>query len=280
VRVAWCFLLVLVACRQKNATVSFTIDNPTEAALTFSIDGTKYDLAPRASAPLTLKPGLHVLAAPLSGRVEFMVRVGLGEVLINPTFSNYVIAQQLYAVDAQAAKGFGSFANEVILEGVSFTGAIRLQSGLFIQKTWRYDVGEAFPDEVTVSGPGKGDLTNKIFRQADFVQFAEVKRHTAGRFERERNHRATDVEIELPKPLVKFQDASLEQKVAPLKSIYAEYARATDAEQQLRLQREYVKAQIAFTRETLGTSETQIYNALVLQMMQVFSPAQALAVSR
>ena len=163
----------LSACNKISSGVPFLIDNPTKAAIKLSVDGKAMEIAAMTGQELRLKPGVHTLQSPLTGLIEFIVydiQSGKGA-LINPSLETYVLVQEIYAVDDDAAKHFGPIQSKITLDGIEFSGYVHTRNGLFINRTWHYDVHEDFPEQITVYGDQKGNIPDKLFNKTDFIKY-------------------------------------------------------------------------------------------------------------
>ncbi|WP_147444653.1 hypothetical protein [Corallococcus sp. CA053C] len=103
-----CILLCASGC--SSDSVSFSIDNPTDAVIAVNIDGTTHEIKPHAAKDLSLRSGLHSMESATTGALKFVVYAKGRGGLINPTFSPYVTINEVYATtaDAQTARATGS----------------------------------------------------------------------------------------------------------------------------------------------------------------------------
>lgn len=273
--------VLLAACTDRIPTrVDFHIDNPTSTPLRISIDGTPYEIAPGTQQAVTLSTGVHRLQAPLTGDIEFMVygQRGTQGVLMNPTFSPYVLMREIYVVDDAAAKGFGAFNRTLSLDGVEYTGNFELREGLFMSRTWRFDLDEEFPDELVVYDARKGSIPDKLFRKLDFVRYFEANYDEEGRYDAEHTPPVEPV-AEYPDmhTLHVFSHAGVEAAAQPLRQLCNELLATTDPAEAARLQARYFDLQMAFTSATatlaseLDQRDRPAYNAFVMSVSSLMS---------
>lgn len=241
-------LLLLAGCGGND--VSFTIENPTDAALKVQIDQTAHEIAARQSEDVVLKAGEHNMNAPATGKIKFIVYAERKGGLINPTLSDFVIVSEAYTTDERSRKNFrpaggGPFQ----IDGVPFDGPFQLVNGLFIEKDWRFGVKEAFPDSLRGHDPGNGgNIFRKIFTAPDFVSYYEKQSEQPGYFEKNRkNIVAEPRKPQAPAALPTFADPQLQSASLKLRDLYRRYLQAVDPGEQKKLQGEHFKLSMDFT---------------------------------
>jgi hypothetical protein len=270
-----CILVGVGGCSKDS--VGFSIDNPTAAPLHVAIDGAAYDIPPHAAKELSLRAGLHTMESATTGKLQFLVYAGARGGLINPTFSPYVIVNEVYATNATTARGFRPGEQAVNLDGVEFKGPFVLSDELFIDKTWSYGVHEDFPHEIRVGRDSKGNIQGKVFAKDDFIRYVESGEGKPDLSARNRKD-APPAQRHFPQePLLPtFADAELEAKTAPLKDIYRRYQRATTSDEQFALQKSYGPAVselvgvYAAKASKASREENEKYNTLILQVGNAF----------
>lgn len=266
-------LLLVAGCGSKD--VSFSIDNPTDAALKLQIDQTAYEIPAQQSKDIALKAGEHSMDAPATGKIQFIVYAERKGGLINPTLSDYVIVSEAYVTDEQKLKNFrpgggGPFQ----LDGVTFNGPFDLVNGLFIEKDWRFGVREPFPDSLRGYDPGNGgNIFRKIFTAASFVSYFEKQSEQVGFFEKNRQHIvAAPRKLVAQAPLPTFADPQMQSASLKLRGLYERYQHAADPDEQKQLQGQYVKLTMdftAFVAPRLGSQpveENTKYSELVIRI--------------
>ena len=241
-------LILVAGC--SSSDVSFSIDNPTNAALKLQIDQQTYDIGPRQSQTITLKAGEHHMDAPATGKVRFIVYSERKGGLINPTLSDYVIVSEAYVTDDVKLKNFRpSGGGPFQLDGVSFSGPFTLENGLFIENSWRFGVAEPFPASVSGHDPGNGgNIYSKIFTAADFVSYFEKQSGQDGYFEKHRQP-VSPTPRTLPRqaPLPDFANPEMQNATLKLRQLYQRYQTAADPTVQKQLQKDYFKLTMDLT---------------------------------
>ncbi len=222
--------MVLTACA---GSVPFRIDNPTDAPVTVTIDGSQHTIPARSDEAVTLKPGKHSLEAPATGKLDFIVYAGRKGGLINPTLGDYVVANEIYATDARTAKGFAKLQNKIVIGNERFTGPFRLHDGLFIDEDWRYGVHDEFAEVETVGSSG-GNIFGKVFAAPDFVPFYRRRYGVPELVEPAPPAKVRRVQ---PTPsLPDFADPAVQAATATIRDQYARYIVCDDPAEQKRLQ--------------------------------------------
>ena len=92
-------LLVVIGARVYSSSKSAEIDNPTEEAITFKLDGKDYTLEPKTSQVIKLPKGEHTLEY-LGETTKFTKKapkfLDTDYSVINPTKSLYVLYNEIY----------------------------------------------------------------------------------------------------------------------------------------------------------------------------------------
>lgn len=236
-----CFVVAVSGCSKDS--VDFSIDNPTLAPITLTIDGTAYEVQPRAGREVTLRAGRHSMESATTGKLEFVVYAGGRGGLINPTFTPYIIVNEVYATNATTAQGFRPGEQTIQIDGVDFKGPYVLSDELFIDKAWRFGVHEDFAEQIRVGADSKGNIQGKVFAKDDFIRYVETEQGKSGLYAKSRKTTPpSQRRIVQDPPLPTFADAELEAKAAPLKDLYRRYRTAGTADEQVALQKSYVPA--------------------------------------
>jgi hypothetical protein len=266
-----CLLVAVSACSKEN--VEFSIDNPTAAPLRIDIDGTLHDVPAHGARELSLRAGRHSMESATTGKLQFIVYAGTRGGLINPTFSPYIVVNEVYATNSTTARGFRPVEQTLQLDGVDYKGPYLLSDELFIDKTWRFGVHEDFPNEIRVGRDSNGNIQGKVFTREDFIRYVSAAQgkprlHDTARKETPPGQR----HFPQDPPLPTFADAELEAKAAPLKDLYRRYLQAATADEQAALQKAYAPALqgllgvYAVKARTAPKEENEKYNALVTQV--------------
>jgi hypothetical protein len=245
----WIFLLtvpLLVAgCSDSR---DYSIENPTDASMQVRIDEIAYDINPHQSKTVSLKIGEHRMEAPATGRIKFIVYANRkGNGMINPTLSNYVIANEIYVINDSKLKNFGTLDNLVQLDGVEFRGPFTLANDLFIDNQWKFGVNESFPSSVRGYDPGNGgNVFSKIFTESDFVAYYEDRHEQMGYFENNRHHASAVGQLKAPPELPVFADPDIQGASLKVRNTYERYVHAVDPAEQKQWQKEYSQQAIDF----------------------------------
>jgi len=244
--------LLLAGC--SGGSLSFSIDNPTDSPISLDIDGTSYAIAAHDAKDVSLKVGEHTMHGSTVGDLKFIVYTTGKGGLINPTLSDYVIANEIYVTDKSKLKNFGKLNNKIVLDGVTFVGPFTATHRLFIDKSWSFGVKESFPTEVTGHDSGNGgNIFSKIFAAKDFIAYYEKNADAPDYFAKNRPADAAPPaprKVELPPELPQIGAPAYDGPSAGLRSVYARYLKAKDASEQEALHKEYFDAQMAYTSAT------------------------------
>jgi hypothetical protein len=273
-------VFTLSACNKISSGIPFLIDNPTKAAIKISVDGKTIDIAAMMGQELTLKSGVHTLQSPLTGLIEFVVydlQGGKGA-LINPSLETYVLVQEIYAVDENAAKHFGPIQSKITLDGVEFSGYVQTRKGLFIDRTWHYDVHEDFPEKITVYGDQTGNIPDKLFNKTDFIKYYETNYGEPGSYAKNNRPDARPaMTVETYPALPRFEDSKMEAAAKDIKALYSRYLNTNDAAALDKIRKEYFDVQMRFTKDyvnigsDLKAGDQEAYSALVVQVSNLLS---------
>ena len=241
-------LAVLAIAGCSGGSLDFSIDNPTDAPISLTIDDTHYDVPAHQAKDISLAPGEHRMESSSTGKIKFIVYAGGEGALINPTLSDYVIADKIYLADPSKRTNFGAVNETIQLQGVAFQGPFALRNALFIEKKWRFGVHQPFPHELTGYDPGTGgNIFSKIFATADFVPYYEEAYGKPGYFQQ--HHPVAETAPRHPAgppALPVFDSPEMQQASAPLRDLLTQYLHATDASEQARLKAKSFDLVVAF----------------------------------
>lgn len=260
-------ILLLGGCAGRS--LDFSIDNPTDAAIALRIDDASYQIPAHQAQDIALKPGEHRMDSSWTGQIKFIVYSGGKGGLINPTLSDYVIANEIYVTEASKLQNFGALNDTIVLDGVPYQGPFVLQHGLFIDNDWRFGVREPFPDSLRGYDSGNGgNIFSKIFTAKDFVAYAQ-RRYDQPAPAPQTPAAAPRHLAVTPVVLPVFADAGLQAASQPLRGLYEHYRHATDPAEQQRLQKQSFQLSMDFTNacasrcSSAGVAESQKYNDFV-----------------
>ncbi len=228
------FTLAAAALTACSGNVSFRIDNPTDAPVDVTIDGAKHTVAPHTDVPVSLAPGKHALETATTGKIDFIVYVNGKGGIINPTFGDYVVVNQVYATSAKTAKGFATLNNKIVLGNEQFTGPFRVHRGLFIDKDWKYGVYEEFPESESV-GTASGNIFGKVFAPGDFVAF--YRRRYGVPEPAEQAPPPPALALEAASRLPDFDDPEVQKASMAIREQYERYIVCEDPSEQAKLQK-------------------------------------------
>ncbi|MHC5352804.1 hypothetical protein ACYSNX_01195 [Myroides sp. LJL115] len=185
-----CLGLLLMACQPSSN--QYTIDNPTDQAISVYIDQTAYDIPANSKLDVDIKFGKHTLKY-LDQEVNFHNggRVNNSTAIINPTQSSYVFLKTLFVDknDSRATPEFIAQATRILSDSVqlSFNDTItklfvpfKVSNQLFIQKTdfdWDFGLDQDLPQEMLLNSPlvtwqNRHLLEDKNYQQGKFQQSA------------------------------------------------------------------------------------------------------------
>lgn len=146
------------------------IDNPTDQAITFTLDGKEYSLEANTSKEIGLKDGDHKLS--INGE-DFSFTKGEASkdqsvidglfttaslAIINPTLSDYMLAYQMYGNGPDSARP----------DDQPITGKVYFEADV------TFDLGQPFPDSYSVARGRTYTVINKLYRLSDYlVEYAD-----------------------------------------------------------------------------------------------------------
>lgn len=246
-------LLATTGCSLVPGTsskVDFSIDNPTDAAISVAVDGQHYQIRAHDEQRVALEPGAHVLSSAALGEVNFIVYAKGRGGLINPTLSEYVLSREIYVTSEEKLKNFGVGNSLMELDGVEFRGPHNKVQTLFIDKTWSLGVHQPFPEQKTVVHVDRtgGKIVSKIFTAGDFIDYVEQSRQTPGAYLRQNpnGYRTPPASLDTALPSLPALTPAFEAHAAPLRAVHARYLQATDLQTQLALQKEAFQVMMDF----------------------------------
>lgn len=160
-----------------------TIDNPTDQAITFTLDGKEYTLQPNSSQNVKLARGEHTLV--YSGEtVKF--EKGKGETatddflggkyaLLNPTQSVYVYYKHIYTKNMSESAANSIVATFDCPEGGEFKAGekcpFKFYNDAFIEVVADYGITSDLPERASARRGATYVIKSKLFRWADFKKY-------------------------------------------------------------------------------------------------------------
>ena len=85
---------VLFSCSKQNNAV--VVDNPTDKAISFEVDGKPYKMEPNSTQEIELENGNHTLKTPEGKEINFEKSEWQSGSILNPTNSEYVLYTEAY----------------------------------------------------------------------------------------------------------------------------------------------------------------------------------------
>lgn len=166
------------------ASAHTIIDNPTDQAISFELDGKEYILEPHTSEKISLKGGKHTLV--YSGQTTHFEKKSFSlsdlwkdEIdysIINPTESVYIFYNEIYISgnmsDEEIEKVLPKY-ECVDEEGNPDTCTEKYLNEVFIQEKVNYGLDEQLPETTSMSRWSKYALRSKLFRAADYLDYLE-----------------------------------------------------------------------------------------------------------
>lgn len=152
-------------------------DNPTDQAITFTLDGTAHTIDAHSMKTIELDPGQHILITPNGEERRFDVGSEDMKSILNPTESTYPIWYIQYGEGKVKNIQYGEVTTSIGDD--VYIGPMRTHSEVYIQRSgnypFRYGLDEQFPDVVYVNEIDPNEKGNpdalvfgKIYRPADF----------------------------------------------------------------------------------------------------------------
>ncbi|MBB4036148.1 hypothetical protein GGR21_002049 [Dysgonomonas hofstadii] len=167
--IATALIVVLFFMSSCSGGATYSIDNPTDQAISVSIDGKDaISIGAKEYKKMdgTLSKGEHTMKVGDGQEVKF--NLDQDHVMLNPTLSTYVRVLQEYGV------GMQSTANDTIIniDGQTYEGPFPLVSNEPVLYTGdlNFQVDAPFKDEITTSKTGTVTM-KKLFRKDEFLKF-------------------------------------------------------------------------------------------------------------
>lgn len=152
------------------------LDNPTEEAITFSIDKDSYTLEAGTSRQIELADGTHTLTYN-GNSTSFEKAKEDGGSIVNPTNATYIIWSELYT-DKTPNKGYyRTFIKEIEIDGETYQGPFAKVGGIYIRRhdgssfgVWKWGLDEEMPEDYYTDSMGENFQfkISKIYRVKDF----------------------------------------------------------------------------------------------------------------
>ncbi len=173
-------LLVVIGARVYSSSKSAesVIDNPTEEAITFKLDGKDYTLEPKTSQVIKLSKGEHSLEY-LGETTKFTKKapkfLDTDYSVINPTKSLYVLYNEIYwenLTETEAHEKSSTYDCEDD-QGKPDKCPRKFLSDAFIQESVDYGLDEDTPENVDVAKSTRYTIKKKLFRKDDFSRYMD-----------------------------------------------------------------------------------------------------------
>lgn len=172
--------LALTACTGSGEKTDprIVLDNPTEQALSFSIDDKSYTLAAGERQLIELADGKHSIKV---GEVATEIDKAPedGGSIINPSAATYVIWTELYTDKEPSPMMLSTMQREIELNGQTYAGPFETTSELYIKRNdgssfgrWKWGLDEEMPESYYTESMGSNFQFKiaKIYRATDFVK--------------------------------------------------------------------------------------------------------------
>ena len=182
-------LLLITGCGRYQAFISVLdeiiykgttyVDNPTDASVTFTLDGTSYTVDAHSVKEIDLKEGTHTLVTLKGESKTFTVSQYDMKSILNPTETTYAIWYVQYGEgkvgNVQHGEVTTSIGNDV------YVGPMITNSDIYIARRgkypFRYGLDEPFDEEVYVNKRDPNEKGNpdalvfgKIYRPMEFKE--------------------------------------------------------------------------------------------------------------
>lgn len=242
-----CTVLCFTSC-DRLTSKPFYLDNPTEKAISVTIDEIAYDLPPDHAEKIQLQIGSHQMTLPDGQTVKFCITDKSRGGVINPTRSIYIKHKMTYAVSDKSADMLDRYNSdkEVTIDGIPYEGPINTISDLFIDNknlNYDYSIRTPYPDEVSVQGNQLGTYKTKLFTKKEFIEFCEEEDEDKGFHEQNKEEGAVDVPtqsyiVEMP-ATPHFSIPELQATVESMGALLRQYQVAKDHSEQQKIETEY-----------------------------------------
>lgn len=160
-------LLLLMASCSKNVQ----LDNPGNAEVLFSVDGTEYRVPAKSTLEADIAPGRHALEIVAHGGdviADTTIEITEGG-LLHSGASQYIIWRQLYGLQDNRKE----LLNEewLQLDSMKVMGDFKLypKDVYYIESSWDTGILEDLPKESTLYITSDFVIKSKIFRLEDFI---------------------------------------------------------------------------------------------------------------
>jgi hypothetical protein len=277
-------LLCLSACKGVGTTTThrFQIDNPTDAPLQVYIDDKRYDIPADSAVPVELAQGEHRLRSERLGEVRFVALGAEQGTLINPTLSHYVLVREIYTTDASQLKHFGMIPKRIVVDGKTYEGNFDRVEGLFIDRTWTFDLREPFPDEQRVyAGGGPADrhgrISDKLFTAREFAAYAAPAEASADADMPRHEDAAAPPQVQPAPSTLPPLPPRYEAHAAGMRNAYAAHLRARSAADVKAMHKAEFDATMAYGKGTAGlavknsVAENEAVNRFMQQYNDILS---------
>ncbi|WP_193014351.1 MULTISPECIES: hypothetical protein [Gammaproteobacteria] len=176
-------ILVLSGCDLFAKKIAFTIDNPTDEAITVQVDNNTYTLSPRTYEKIELIKGTHAVTYQNETAHFYLYENSRGG-MINPTMSPYYINYVFYKVENDgldyektAKEMLFSYKNTDTIQGVLYSGYFLKFDNLIVEKIgdtyeWVVDVNEDYLDGYRAKSALL--ITGKLFREDDYIKYIKA----------------------------------------------------------------------------------------------------------
>ena len=168
---------VLFSCSKQNNAV--IVDNPTDKAISFEVDGKPYKMEPNSTQEIELENGNHTLKTPEGEEINFEKSEWQSGSILNPTNSEYVLYTEAYTeIPFEQNRMYKMMFKNVKIDGKTYYAPIEITGGYYIPHRdgapWKFGLDEDFTETIDIQNYKEGSTYNlmiaKIYRKKDFAK--------------------------------------------------------------------------------------------------------------
>jgi hypothetical protein len=135
--------LLLFSC--NNYSVNLAIDNPTDDYVILQIDELTVEIPPREVVWVEMGPGERKFVLENDSIIPFNFKKGV--YMINPTFSQYLLAEEIYGYGQPSMPS-----REINFYGLEFEGPYEVIKDFVEPIRWEYGPREVLPEMMEIDG--------------------------------------------------------------------------------------------------------------------------------
>lgn len=154
------------------SSVDLAIDNPTERALTVSVDDLHVDVPPNEVIWVEMGKGEHVIT--LEDGSEHPYNFEKRAYMLNPTMSEYLVTESFFGTEASRVEyELKSPKKTVEFMGIEFEGNYDVVNELISEVTWDIGAREAVPMSVEADADATYVVIKKLMSTPEF--YAQIR---------------------------------------------------------------------------------------------------------